>query len=334
MKSLVKASTLTLIALSTISGCVTIPSSQTERGLEYAAPFQSFNYTKKGETITHSEAMQVMSLYSRQSPTRYNNLDDFSNKNHNVFLSATQVGVAAGTFTSAFNPFQATTRLIGLQATKSSMTKKYKKNVLISIVPKNDMSLLELESAVHKAHTAQLQVASNAYKDAGFNPVTLVDGKDINWNRIYPLTYVAPLNNDKTALCASQYDYQSMKDKAGATSGHEESKDCYAYTSYWAQYYYGADNNNSYSEVVPKKGDFIVVHTVLPDVFPVSKIKSDEEGMYLYQPSFYWLNSYNLSQMAKNQMNVLMDYANKGEFSEVPRVLKLNARTELMFGTN
>lgn len=333
MKSLVKSFALAFVALSTISGCGLTSSSQTERGLYEAVPFESFNYTKEGETASHSEAMQIMSLYARQKPFNYNNLDDFSNKNHNVFLSATQAGVAAGTFTTAFNPFQATARLIGLQATKSSMNVKFKKNVLISIIPRNNMTPIELDNAIQKAHESQILAVSNAYEDAGFRPVTIVEGVDANWNSVYPRTYATALDGVKTGLCASQFNYQNMIHEIGVTTSYEEATDCYAYTSHWARYYYGANNNNSSSEVVPENGDFVVIHTVLPDVFPISKIQSNEEGMYLYQPSFYWLNSYNLRQMAKNQMDVLMDYADKGEFSEIPRVLKLDTRTELMFGT-
>ena len=163
--------------------------------------------------------------------------------------------------------------------------------------------------------------------------MTIVEGVEANWNSVYPRTYATALDGVKTGLCASQFNYQNMIHEIGVTTSYEEATDCYAYTSHWARYYYGANNNNSSSEVVPENGDFVVIHTVLPDVFPISKIQSNEEGMYLYQPSFYWLNSYNLRQMAKNQMDVLMDYADKGEFSEIPRVLKLDTRTELMFGT-
>ncbi|AVF75498.1 hypothetical protein AL539_17745 [Vibrio alginolyticus] len=102
---------------------------------------ESFTGYDLSET-NHSEAMQVMHLHSRRAIANANNIDSFTNQNHDKFLAATQ-GVAVGAaLAGSINPFQLATRFIGLEATKSSIDDKYRTNTLISVIAVNDTTML------------------------------------------------------------------------------------------------------------------------------------------------------------------------------------------------
>ncbi|CAH1598722.1 hypothetical protein IB292_01730 [Vibrio parahaemolyticus] len=325
MKLISKASALTMIAL--LSGCASTFES-VDTAMKNSTSFKNYDLS----ATDHSDAMQVMHLTSRRAVANANNIDEFTKQNHNTFLSVTQGATVAGAAIGTINPFQMATRLIGLQATKSSIAQQYRTNTLISIVPVADSTdRKEIEAKIAAYQQKQLSVAKDAYEKAGFSTKTIQSGVDVAWSRLFPRTAVVPMNTalNQTELCFNPNVFMETKDQTAFDASIVE---CYAITNPITHLY--VDNNLSNSEVLPNSNSFIVVSTVLPDVFPVKDMKIDKkyEGVLFYQPTFYWLSSQNMKDFASTDMDRLLEYWKEGMFSYEPLLTDLGNGEVHKFG--
>ncbi|AVF75475.1 hypothetical protein NI392_21390 [Vibrio alginolyticus] len=329
MTFLKKSIAFSLLAM--LAGCSVTPNEPAVTAQDYKESFTGYDLSE----TNHSEAMQVMHLHSRRAIANANNIDSFTNQNHDKFLAATQ-GVAVGAaLAGSINPFQLATRFIGLEATKSSIDDKYRTNTLISVIAVNDTNdANEIGNIIEDYQSKQLEVARKVYQKGGFKTQKVRSGVEVQWSRMFPRTAMVPMgdNMEKVQLCQNPDIFSEIKDQGVYASEYFE---CFAITNP-VPYLYEHSSIKTQNPLLPTSESFIVVTTVLPDVFPVYDIQmtSENKGVLLYQPTFYWMNSRNIQDYALNDMEALLGFWEKGMFTDEPIITDLATGKVHKFGSN
>ncbi|EOX4935461.1 hypothetical protein ACFLJ0_004199, partial [Vibrio alginolyticus] len=64
------------------------------------------------------------------------------------------------------------------------------------------------------------------------------------------------------------------------------------------------------------------------------QMTSENKGVLLYQPTFYWMNSRNIQDYALNDMEALLGFWEKGMFTDEPIITDLATGKVHKFGSN
>jgi hypothetical protein len=327
----------TLAASATLSGCSATKTTDAELSLKLAEPFEDYNLSHSDADKTHSTAMQYMHLLTRARVYKANDIDANMDGYTNVGVRSTQALAATGVLIGSLNPFQAVFSMIGSQSNLSKLHRDYRQNTLFVITPLPSLSIEDVTKETERAKVKLGKILRDAYSKDG-SSVTAVNSLKANWLRssfdylipINPAGDVADCYNPDTLkniqLAVAKEDYSPRYSfPRGADDGG-----CFSrYDSLYKVYESDGDNGDK----LPA-GNFVITSLEIPAIFPIDKLSTSEQGIYLYQPPLDFLSDGNLNSYVNNdRFDELSEYfKEEGIFRITPLVTKLSTGEHLEFG--
>jgi len=285
----------------------------------------SLKHTYKDKSF--SDPMQLMYSISWAKPVHGNNLDNFNAfkyTNPNATQDALQAGAIATSLLSG-NPLSALTNATVIQINKSTPSQLYRQNLLITMVPISSDSSSPTEAiekdakiSVTELYARTTKMIETAY--AKNNSPVIMDVVDTDFKsgqdtRFEP-HYLVPKN---PSYCPQNIESIEQLNRS-------ELKYC---TTLVKKYVALAYNNDSVSLAI--NGNYAIMLTFLPDMFPIEYLSSEDKYTYLFVPSFF----YRMSDIGR-QLNgsMLAKLYKQGRFSLNPYVKNLKTGEYMYFNEN
>ncbi|HCG5509830.1 TPA: hypothetical protein NJ005_005172 [Vibrio parahaemolyticus] len=338
MNVTLKKTTIAILASTILSGCAGMSpatfGTTTERTLLNAESFEDFNLQNESD-YNHSDAMQIAYLSSRIKVHKANDLDRNADGFNNVSVRTTQAATAVAATTATLNPFQAAFRVIGMQSNLSKMNSRNKETRLIRIIPVNSKDELELAKLLKSNQEDMVNLIKQAYQnDDSVSSVTAFSPKEEGISTYIDDVYVVPLNSEGNAQYCSYpelfNDFNAYIEDANFEphSGLPiSSRNCFAKVQAYGHYY-----TDSVETSVTPESDFVVMTAMLPSIFPIDELETEDANTYVYQPALAYIRDENILHFLKDDIDTLKPYWDAGFFSTQPRVVQISNKEELMFG--
>ncbi|MGR5118132.1 hypothetical protein ACPV5S_01345 [Vibrio astriarenae] len=294
-------------------------------------------YDLSEETFGHSDAMQLMYLTSRQSVKSSNNLDrNVDGYRNDDAVRATQAATVAGVATASLNPFQAAFRVVGMQGSISKMNWRYRRNVLIKMIPIDSTDEAYINQTLEENQRYLTNIISQAYLQLeDVSQISVIHPRKDGLSLDVESHVVLPLEgNGDVSICADKNlnrryielmnDEEFVPKKMMPISVMR----CYGWVEASGRYYRTEGNNNNY---IPNQ-DFLLMTATLPDIFPHHLLESDDEYVFLYQAAMSYMTSNNLEALLKQDINSAKPYWEDGYFTAEPFVTQISTSKILPFG--
>jgi len=273
-----------------------------------------------------SDPMQLLYAMKWVKPDRSNNIDNF-----NIFNftnpNTTQNALQAASISNALafgNPLQAITYGTLTQINKTVPDVFYRKNLLILMMPMtgnpdgDSMSFQEaLSNDANSLHEMSIELIKQAYRRNGQS--IAFDAEDIR-SRSGVVASHKP-----HYLVPQGLPYCPKSIKSLSDLGNSELEYC---AVLMRNYGHGITNNATVK--LAPKGNFVLLVTSLPDMFPVKNLKSDSEFSYVYVPTFLYRQSDVANSMSGEELAA--NYEN-GSFSLNPYLRNIKTGEVMYFNS-
>ncbi|WP_282066757.1 hypothetical protein [Vibrio rotiferianus] len=170
--------------------------------------------------------------------------------------------------------------------------------------------------------------------DDSVSSVTAFSPKEEGISTYIDDVYVVPLNSEGKAQYCSYpelfKDFNAYIEDANFEphSGLPiSSRNCFAKVQSYGHYY-----TDSVETSVTPESDFVVMTAMLPSIFPIDELETEDANTYVYQPALAYIHDENILHFLKDDIDTLKPYWDAGFFSTQPRVVQISNKEELMFG--
>ncbi len=325
-----KAATTIGLISALLLGCVSLEYKTPEqRTLESSAKLSDYesNMDKK-----YSEAMFLTYLTTRVSPTKKNNLDSVYS------YTQERIGLVSSVL-AADNIYTAAMGAIGFSSQMKDMNYKLRQNTLFTVTPVKSHSPKDISESIKLSKLKLSTVINHAYLTNNFaNSVgefdLINDGltKYVNAHLYFPL--------DEASNVIGCIDPELFNSYSNLTADPEFKPNnflplsitgCAIFVDNDAKYY--EYDTNLDSTLLPRS-DFIIQYASVPALFPIMNLAyaTQDDSVYLYQPSRSSLGEKNLKEMLKSNPEFVRELWDVGTFSENARVIKISTGEVLNFG--